>query len=336
MKKIFLFIILLFTLSACSGQGDNFEGGQKTERASMNICWFSPTGIPEAIESQLVAELKVRNIDADLRSIKAEEAVKYYSGEWCDVVFADDSTVAVVVKAHDDWRIIGRTSNFRVGLVTPFNSSLKTFIDLKGKTIGTLLSGVRFVRDRAKENNMNMLFDLDLLAVDKAEMRNMVVDSKGKEWGKFDAFIMDDPLLAYVQAKSFGKLIAQDYIVMSIVTRNKYIQNNPEVVVNFFKAFAISVDDLRANMITEKKIVIEGLSPDFYQEVGNLTFNHEDNFDEERNKSLRFNFNKDEINILQNSVDMVFDFPFAKPRINILDYIDLSFMEKAMEREAQE
>ena len=84
-------------------------------------------------------------------------------------------------------------------------------------------------------------------------------------------------------------------------------------------------------MISEKKLSIEGMPEEMAPSIYKLTYEKEENFDEQGMKPFRFYFNKEEIDSLQRATDLVFDFPFTKPRINIMDFIDLSYMQKALE-----
>ena len=169
------------------------------------------------------------------------------------------------------------------------------------------------------------------LPMDDEEIRSVILKSNGKDWGKIDSIIALDNLFAYFQIKDNVKIIDQGVMVLPVLARNDYIQNNPEAMVNFYKAFSSSLNSFRKNMISEKKLSIEGMPEEMAPSIYKLTYEKEENFDEQGMKPFRFYFNKEEIDSLQRATDLVFDFPFTKPRINIMDFIDLSYMQKALE-----
>ena len=163
-----------------------------------------------------------------------------------------------------------------------------------------------------------------------------MINSKNGEWDDCDAIIVPDALLAYFQVKNLAKMIDQDMITTVIMTRNQYIQDNPEVMVDFFRAFAKTLNDFRKNMISEKKFIVDGMPVDIAAQVYHITYDYADNFNEEAEKPLCFYLNKAEIDYCQANADMVFDYAPAKPRLTINDIIDVSYAEKALERKTSQ
>lgn len=332
MKKIFLLLILVFVFSGCSSSKPVSVGEQKKENVKMNICWMLPVGVGEAMKPQFLSDLKANGIDADIKIASEGKDFNFNDMVNCQVAFVDEFVSAIIMKDNNNWRAVGRTSDLRIGVLAPKDSKINSFKDLKGKVIGGHVGAVGFLDKKSQENDMDPKSSLLFSSMNDEEIRSAILKSDGKSWGRYEAIVVLDNLFAYFQVKDKAKIIDQGSMVLPILARNDYIQNNPEVMVNFFKAFSISLNSFRKNMISEKKFSIKSMPEDIAPSVYKLTYGQEENFDEQGLKPFRFNFNKDEINSLQRVADIVFDFPFTKPRINIMDYIDLSYMEKAMEK----
>ena len=331
MKKIFFLIISILLVSGCINTKSVSVNEIKKENVKMNICWMLPAGVGEAMKSQFLSDLKANGIDADIKIASDTKDFNFNDMVNCQVAFVDEFVGAIVIKDNSNWRVVSRTNNLRIGVLAPKDSKINSFKDLEGKIVGGHVGGIIFLDKKSGENNMDPKSSFSFLPMDDEEIRSVILKSNGKDWGKIDSIIALDNLFAYFQIKDNVKIIDQGVMVLPVLARNDYIQNNPEAMVNFYKAFSSSLNSFRKNMISEKKLSIEGMPEEMAPSIYKLTYEKEENFDEQGMKPFRFYFNKEEIDSLQRATDLVFDFPFTKPRINIMDFIDLSYMQKALE-----
>lgn len=335
MRKL-IFIFLFLCLAGCTNKSETGVGGTEKSSIRMDIFWGLPVGIAEAMTPFLVTDLKEQGIDVTIKNDIKNKNINFEDVVNNEVLIVGDLVSSIILKDNDDWRLVGRLSDYRVGLLVPKNSEILTFKDLVGKKIVGNVSGAKFVKIRSEANGLNMETSFNFVPMDDEGIRRLILGDDKKDWGGYDAVVVPDGLLAYFEAKGLAKLIDQDIIVLPILARNSFIQDNPEAMVDFFQAFAKSMNDFRKNMVAEKKFTIDGMPADLAPQIHYTTYRNEENFDEKGEMPLRFYFNKEEIDSLQATADMVFDYPLAEPRINIMDYIDVSYVEKALERKVKE
>lgn len=335
MKKLII-IFLFLCLAGCVNKSGTEIGNTEKTPIKMDIFWGLPVGIAEAMTPFLIADLKEQGIEASIKNDIKNKNINFEDVVNNEVLILGDLVSMIVLKDSDDWRLVGRLSDYRVGLLVPNDSDISSFKDLVGKKIVGNVATVKFIKIRSDANGLDMETSFNFVPMDDEGIRQLIIGNNKKDWGGYDAVIVPDGLLAYFEAKGLAKLIDQDIIVLPILARNSFIQENPEVMVNFFKAFTKSMNGFRKNMVTEKKFAIDGMPADLATQIHNTTYQNEENFDEKGEKPLRFYFNKTEIDSLQAMADYVFDYPITEPRINVMDYIDVSYAEKVLERKVKE
>ncbi len=329
MRKCFLLLILLFILSACGG--GNVKQEEKLDQAiPMDIFLGFPLRFSEEFSGVLIKKLAENGIEANVSYDTKDKMINFVSATENDVVVASDLISMIMLKDNDNWRILSRILNLRVGLLVPPDSDIKNFADIKNKKIAGYATAINFIKDRAEKLGWDSIPDVNFSPMDSEKIRQLVLDSE--DWSGLDALIVCDSLLSYFQVKGIVELIEEDKIIFPVMANNIYIQEHPEAMVKFFRGFVEAVKVFRKDMIRYKKFSIEGMPEDIEQEVYTMTYSQEENFDEEGVEPLRLYFNNKEIDYLQDVADMVFTYIAQKDLINITDYIDLSYMEKAMEK----
>jgi ABC-type nitrate/sulfonate/bicarbonate transport system substrate-binding protein len=331
MRKYFLLLILLLVLSACGSSNVNKEE-KLDQEIPMDIFLGLPVGFSQGLSGVLTKKLKENGIEANISYDTKDRTINFFSVTENDVVVASDLVGMIMLKDNDNWRILSRVLNLRVGLLVPPGSDIKSFADIKHKKVAGHATAINFIRDRAKKLDWDPSLDINFSPMESEKIRQVVLDSENNDWSGFDALIVCDSLLSYFQVKEIAELIDEDKIIFPVMTNNLYIQEHPEAMVKFFRGFVEAVKVFRKDMIRYKKFSIEGMPEDIEQEVYAMTYSQEENFDEEGVEPLRLYFNNKEIDYLQEVADMVFTYIAQKDLINITEYIDLSYMEKAMEK----
>ena len=335
MKKIIAVLILSLLLSSCGKREKSLEQKEIKASVPMIIFWGVQLGIPNAMSPSLIENLKLNNIDATIHTDETVKNLDFSSVVNDQVLILSDFIASIILRDNLDWRVVGRLNDFRVGIMVPNQSSVNQFADLRDKRVCGNVFFVKMIKTHSEKIGMVPETFLKFFPTDDEKIRQAVINSKNGEWEDCDAILVPDSLLSYFEVKKLGRIIDQDIVVNMIMAKNSYIQNNPEVMVDFFRAFSTSLNIFRKNMISEKKFSVEGMPEDIAPQVYRLTYENEENFDEQALKPLRFYLNKDEIDSFQNNADMIFDYVPAKPRINVIDYIDTSYAEKALERKTQ-
>lgn len=331
MRKLFLLLILLFLFTGC----DNNSVVQERnidEPIPMDLFLGLPVGLSEAISPILSKNLEKNGIEVKINYDTKENQVNFVSVTDSQVVIVSDLVGMIMLKDNDDWRVMGRALDSKIGLLVPPGSNIKNFSDVKDKKIVGHILAANYITERAEALGWDPELDTDFSAMENEQIRKLVLDSKNNQWGEVDALIVYDNLLSYFQVKGLAELVDEGMVIFPIMAKEQYIEEHPEVMVKFFKAFVETLETFRKNMIRHKKFSIEGMPEDISEEVYEMTYLQEENFDQDGVKGLRLYFNKDEIESLQHTTNIVFKYLVPKDFINIMDYIDLSYMEKATER----
>ena len=156
-----------------------------------------------------------------------------------DIAFVGDQPAITLLSKSDDWKIIGRLMDFRVGVVVPLESKINKISDLKGKTLGIPFgaSTHRVAIQLLKEAGLNPVTDVKIINIDIAEQNDIVRAGGAKSWKGVDAFASWDHHIANYEKEKWAKVIAQDKAIGVIMMREKFRRDNPGVDLRFMAAF---------------------------------------------------------------------------------------------------
>ncbi|MDO8260291.1 MAG: ABC transporter substrate-binding protein, partial [Candidatus Magasanikbacteria bacterium] len=279
MRKI-IFVILFLSLTGCTGKTEGTTENIKKEPIKMEIFWGLPVGIAEAMKPFLLSDLKELGIEATINNDIKNININFDDIINNEIIVAGDLASMLILKYSEDWRLVGRLSDYRVGVLVPQDSNISTFKELAGKKIAGNIAVTKSVKKMSEANGLDMETSFNFVPMDDEGMRNIILGGNKKDWGGYEAVIVPDGLMAYFEVKGVAKVIEQDTIVLPILARNSFMQENPEAMYNFFQALVKSLSGFRKNMIAENKFLIDGMPSELATQIHSKTYENEENFDE--------------------------------------------------------
>lgn len=336
-KKLFLLAIVLVTVLLVSlyfinkkykDNNGNKIGEQLTR---VRIGWQ----IPWAVEGQLTQVLKQtsilenNNLEGDFKGFSAggplNEAA--LAGD-VDVIFTADQPAATLLSKNTGWKIIGRLMYNRVSLYVPPMSPVKSVADLKGKTIAMPFgAAVQRMALKAEENaGLDSKKDVNNINLGIYEQSDLVKDKGAVKWGDVDAMAGFDPTPAIFEEKGLVRNLEVGKVVSVIMMSDKFIKNNPEAPSEFLKSFKQAYEYYRSNKDQANNWFVSEAKLDITPKALDISASIEPNL-ENSNNEIRIGFIEDDYRIMQEAADFIFDQGLIKTKINMKDYIDLSYLD---------
>jgi len=159
-----------------------------------------------------------------------------------DVAFVGDQPAVNLLSRSEDWRIVARLMDFRVAIVVPPNSPIKSIADLKGKTLGIPFgaSTHRVALQWIKEAGLDPAKDVNILNIDILEQSDMIKSSTGKNWPKVDAFASWDHHIALYEKQDLARVLKSGTALGVVMMSQTLIGKNPEEAAQFIAAYKLS------------------------------------------------------------------------------------------------
>lgn len=331
---LLLFIVLGFYIWNNRESGIKNSINDNTNLTSIKIGWQ----IPWATQGQLTQILKHTDI-LKKHSLKAEFKGFTFGGplneaalaKQVDVIFTADQPAATLLSKSPDWVIIGRLMYNRVSLYVPPKSSIEKVADLRGKTVGMPFGAAaqRMALQAEKDAGLNPAKDVNNVNLDIYEQSDLVRDPDAIKWETMDALAGFDPTPAIFEEKGLIRNLAVGKIVSVIVMSRDFIKMYPEAPVKFLKAFYDSYDYYRNNVKESDDWFTKESNLSITPKALQLASGIEPNLQVKSKKDIRIGFNDGDYKTLQEAADFIYDQSLVKTKVNMRDYIDLSYLKSA-------
>lgn len=332
---IFLFaIVLTIGVIAISNKFAQKSPTQNTRLSNIRVGWQ----IPWATQGQLVQILKYTDI-LKKNGLTGDFKGFNYGGplneaalaKQVDVIFTADQPAATLLTKSSDWVIIGRLMYNRVSLYVPPQSPITAVSDLRGKTVAMPFGAAvqRMALKAEKDAGLDPATDVKNINLDIYEQSDLVKDPNATKWGEIDALAGFDPTPAIFEEKGLIRNLAVGKIVSVIVMSKDFIKLHPEAPVKFLQAFYDSYDYYRNNVKEADDWFTKESNLSITPKALQLASGLEPNLQVKSKKDIRLGFNDDDYKTLQEAADFIYDQSLVKAKINMKDYIDLSYLQLA-------
>lgn len=248
-----------------------------------------------------------------------------------DVIFTADQPAATLLSKNGNWVIIGRLMYNRVSLYVPSKSPIKTIADLKGKTVGMPFGAAaqRMALQAEKDAGLDPRKDVNNVNLGILEQSDLVRDVNATKWGDMDALAGFDPTPAIFEEKGLIRNLKVGSVVSVIVMSKDYIKNNSNSPEEFLKAFYDAYDFYRMHITQANNWFITDSKLNVSQTALGIAASVEPNLNVKSKKDIRLGFNNNDYNVLQDAADFIYNQSLIKVKVNMKDYIDLSYLQKA-------
>ena len=246
-------VVLATTMVACGGKSEKSE--ETTEKATLRLgVMGSIDAVPLVIakENGYFDELGI-NLDLQIFKAAKDRDAALQAGE-LDGVLCDEVAISIYQNSGIDMKITGTTNGYW-SLVAGKDSGVNSVNDLKGKKVGiserTMIDYLAHYI--ANENGMS---DND---IEKVAIPAMPARLEALKNNQIDAAILPAPFNDNAIAdggKEIVKIYNKDIMISNTAFLQDFIDKNPEVVKNFYKAYDKAVDYINSNDISKYEDLI--------------------------------------------------------------------------------
>ena len=240
---------------------------------------------------------------------------------------SEQNVVVLLAKGFPSHVIASLGSAGRMGLLVPFNSPVKSILDLKGKKVGTVFgsSAHRPILEWLNEANLIPGKDVEVINMSGGELNAALVN------GSIDAIMSWDPYVEDFIQKKIARLVKAQLFTLAVIMSDDFIQKNPAATVDFL----IALKEAALYMATHKEQV-----NGWYSQLCRLDVKIID-------KSSQFNdiyckaqtlrdidiaLPGDFIQVLENIAEFLFTEGLTSKRADIKNGVDLELIKKAEEK----
>lgn len=200
--------ICLATFLAACGESTEAPKELPPIRIGWQVAWATQGQIAMAL--QKTTALDVMGLKGDFKSFTygAPLSEAALAGQ-LDVAFVGDQPAVNLLSRSIDWKIVARLMDFRVAIVVPPNTAIRSVADLKGKTLGIPFgaSTHRLALQWLKEAALDPTKDLTILNIDITEQSDTVKAAAGGPWSEVDAFASWDHHIALYEKQGLARIL---------------------------------------------------------------------------------------------------------------------------------
>ncbi len=294
--------------------------------------------IPWATEGQLTQILKRTDLLKD-NGLEGDFKGFSYGGPLneaalageVDVLFTADQPIAMLLSNNPNWTIIGRLMYNRTTLFVPPNSDIQDVAGLKGKTVAMPFGAAaqRMALLAEQEAGLDPQNDVNNINLGIYEQSDVVKDPEATKWGEIDAMASFDPTPAILEEKGLTRTLKVGKIVSVIAMSNEYIEKNPDAPVNFLKAFKGAYKFYRNDIGQSNDWFKEEAKLDITPKALEIAASIEPNVNAENEDDIYINFKDEDYLVMQEAADFLLEQDMIKTPVNMIDFIDLSYLEQS-------
>lgn len=209
--------------------------------------------IPAATQGQVLQVLKRTNV-LEGHGLKPVFVPFSYGGPQVkaafagdiDVFFADDQPAINLIARGGRWKIVARLFEDGVGLIVPPHSPIRSYQDLKGKTVASPFGSVAhrdaFLGQEAE--GLDPLNDVLNKNLDILEIRNRVQAGGNGTWDDIDAAVVWEPIISRFELESLSRSVTSGRYLGVVAVSEKFINSHPQAVIQLLTALVRSWDFL--------------------------------------------------------------------------------------------
>lgn len=146
-----------------------------------------------------------------------------------DVAFLGDQPAVTLLSSSKDWRIVARLMDFRVAILVPPNSPIKSVVGLKGKTLAIPFgsSTHRVALEFIAQAGLNPQKDVHIINIDIQEQASIVQSARSGQWPNIDAVASWDPNIALYESKGLARVLAPGKALGVVVMSRRLFYRQP-------------------------------------------------------------------------------------------------------------
>lgn len=318
-QKVFFTIIVLFSLATACDWGKQKDLESPTLRIGWQTAWATQAQL--ALVLQKTEILHDKKIEAKFFPFNygAPMAEAAIAGK-LDLAFVGDQPAVSLMARSDDWAVLARLMDFRVAIMVPPESTLKSPRDLEGKVLGipvgssTHREALEAIRNAGADPNKVNVVNLDIIE------QGEVVRS-GSDWGNFDAFASWDPHIAQYKRNEYARTLATSKALGVVMIRKSFAQKHPEIAKSFLVAFREAYWFYVQNENAANKWFMDTTSGKLDAGLLKEVARFEPNFSVSSMEEIKIGLAEEHLLTLQKAADFALDLELIKKRVNIKERV---------------
>jgi len=317
-------IVSLSTYVACDSQSS-----QKGE--IIRIGWQ----IPWATQGQVVQVMKHTNV-LQMKEMVADFVGFSYGGPLneaalagdVDVIFTADQPAAMLLARDGKWTIVGRLMYNRVATYVPPDSPVKSMSDLKGKRVAMPFGAAaqRVALKAMIDAGLNPVSDIESIHLDILEQNSIVQSGNRDSWGNIDALVGFDPTPAIFEQEGLARMLHVGSVVSLVLISTDYLMQQPQASQRFLEAFIESWYFYSTHQDIANRWFQDDSRLNFDPVILDIAASVEPNIAAQSIIDIQPYLSENDVTILQEAADFVYDQGLASTLVTMSDYIDQSHM----------
>lgn len=238
------FVLLAFSLLVLGCAEKSDQKPQETKiRVGWQVAWATQGQLAEVLTH--TNALQLNGLGGDFKSFTYGAPLSEAAlAEQLDVAFIGDQPAMNLLSRSSDWKLVARLMDFRVAIVIPMDSPIKSISDLKGKSLGIPFgaSTHRVALQMLSEAGLDPTKDLKIVNIDINEQNDIVKAGNGKSWPQVEAFASWDHFIALYESKRLAKILKSGTALGVVAMSQSFIQTHREGAIKFLAAFKLAYE----------------------------------------------------------------------------------------------
>lgn len=327
---LFLAILCFLVFFAACRTQTQLPNADVNVRIGWQVAWATQGQIAQTLMK--TNALNLFNLKGDFKSFTYGAPLSEAAlANELDVAFIGDQPAINLISKTPDWEIVGRLMDFRVAIVVPPNSSVKSVADLKGKTLGIPFgaSTHRFALQMLKEAGLEPDKDVRILNIDIQEQGEIIRSGKGGIWSNVDAFASWDHHIAAYEREGQARILKSGTAVGVVAMSKRFMNAYPEGAANFLAAFNLAYYYYATHQ--EKadgwfRDAAQGrIDPSLLNQVAQI----EPNLKAQNINSVKIDLQNEYLNLLQAAADFAYQQKLIQSSLDVTKSVNSELSRKA-------
>lgn len=232
-----IFVAIALSVGLLGAQKPEKEGVKTTlVRTGWQTAWATQGQVIEALQHTDI--LKQNGLRGEfIGFLSGPPAVEAALAGSLDVVSGGSQPILQLVAKSEDWVIVSRHANVRLGILVPPESKITKLTDLKGRQVGVPIGSTveRFILLSARAAGLKPN-DLTLVNLGITEQGELVRAGTKKSWGDFAAVGAWEPTVSLLEQRVLGRIIAEENEITLTAMSRAFITNHPDAAVAYLRA----------------------------------------------------------------------------------------------------
>jgi ABC-type nitrate/sulfonate/bicarbonate transport system substrate-binding protein len=330
LKMLFIFCVFSCLLNLIGCSTETSQVNQTPIRIGWQVAWATEGQIALVLKNTNI--LKLNGLSPDFKGFSYGAPLNEAAlANQVDVIFTADQPAASLISRGADWEIIARLIDFRIAIIVPANSSIRSITDLRDKKIAIPFGSTahRVALGLFEAGGLGTA-DMQLINMDIVEQANIVAGGNEDEWNGFSALVSWDPYVAIFEDNGAARVLASSTGLSVVVMSRDYIQQNPQAAINFLKSYVMGYYYYALHQDQANEWFAKNAQISFDPRLLDISASFERNLHANTLDNIQVRLSEQDIQVMQDGVNFAFDQGLINNKPNIVDYVNMQCLNDAL------